>query len=866
MRHITQILLSTVVLALSACGGGGGGGGISTQPTMLSVTGIAATGLAIPSAGVSAKCQSGNGSATTTATGAYSLVISGGAMPCMLEVTNPADGTKLHSVATGSGTSAVANITPLTELVTSRLLGQDPLAYYSALSAGNLSAKITPSGISAAQADVVLAFTGTIDTAGISNFISTPMVAATLASPASGDAQDKILDLIRLKLNSTQVSQIAALLANGTDASAIKTSVISTVAATNTYSISGVVSGLTGSNSVTLLNGADNTVVASGNGVFIFSTPVVYNGNYAVTVGRQPIGQTCTVGSGSGSGVVANVINVSVTCSNITYTVSGTVSGLTSGNSVTILNNAGNATTVSANVAFTFSTPVAYSGSYAVTVGTQPIGQTCTVSRGSGSGVVANVSDLAVTCSNITYTVGGSVSGLGAGNQVTLQNNASNATTVSANGGFTFSIPVAYKGSYLVTVGTQPTGQTCTVNSGSGSGMVANISNVTVSCSNITVGVYRVANQNTTQFNRVFNYAVGDLNGDGLDDVVIGGWTGTGTSYISVLIQNQEGTLTDRTTELIGSNQYPGSMHIFINDFDGDGFADIWFPGGDDLLPSAASVMLWGSASGKFTRQKVDNGIASHGGCVADLNADGNLDMLVTGAYDQQINNYGYYLNNGNRTFSNLVPSLDINGASSCAVIRDPTTGHLAVVQGGNNQMAGYESSISIVDASLNLIKRIGITKQDTSVAGLITAIPVDVNGDGLLDLVLAWESMTVGWPNRGRKEVWFNQGNDNFVFGYTLDTAHNMPGGWVSFTYKNELYVFFDAPGGDAVLYRRESGKLVPYKSESFTAMLTALGADPVTGAWLGAYAVGSGTVYRGRDSIYMLQNLASGLYTKKL
>lgn len=390
--------------------------------------------------------------------------------------------------------------------------------------------------------------------------------------------------------------------------------------------------------------------------------------------------------------------------------------------------------------------------------------------------------------------------------------------------------------------------------------------NSTLTATVPTATVFRVLNQNTTQFNVITNYGVADLNGDGLDDVVIGGGgNSNGINFIAILIQNSDGTLTDRTAELLDNNRISGTGHVLIADFDHDGYQDIWLPGADDYKAAAPSDIFWGSANGKFTRQHVDSGLASHGACLADLNGDGHLDMLIGGTYNWQTNNSGYYLNNGNRTFSNMVTSLDINGASSCAVIRDAVTGHMAVLQGGSNQMPGYESSISIVDASLNLIKRIGITKQDTSLAGLITAIPIDVNGDGLVDLVLGWENFNPH-PNPGRKEVWLNQGNDNFVYGYTLDTAHNMPGDWVSFIYQNELYVFFDGPGGDAVLYRRESGKLVPYKTESFTAMLVALGADPITGAWLGAHAVASATVYRGRDGIYMLQKLASGLYTKKL
>jgi uncharacterized repeat protein (TIGR03803 family) len=61
--------------------------------------------------------------------------------------------------------------------------------------------------------------------------------------------------------------------------------------------------------------------------------------------------------------------------------------------------------TVTANGSFTFSTPVAYAGSYAVTVGTQPAGETCVVVGGSGNDVSSNVATVAVTCTLVTETV-----------------------------------------------------------------------------------------------------------------------------------------------------------------------------------------------------------------------------------------------------------------------------------------------------------------------------------------------------------------------------------------------------------------------------------------------------------------------------
>jgi hypothetical protein len=63
------------------------------------------------------------------------------------------------------------------------------------------------------------------------------------------------------------------------------------------------------------------------------------------------------------------------------FTVGGTVSGLTSGAGVALINGSDTAT-VSTDGAFTFSSPVSANGSYSVTVATQPTGETCTVSNG----------------------------------------------------------------------------------------------------------------------------------------------------------------------------------------------------------------------------------------------------------------------------------------------------------------------------------------------------------------------------------------------------------------------------------------------------------------------------------------------------
>ena len=100
----------------------------------------------------------------------------------------------------------------------------------------------------------------------------------------------------------------------------------------------------------------------------------------------------CSNGSGTGAVTLP------------TYTIGGTLTGLASGQSVTLLDNNVNSLPVSANGSFTFSTSVAAGGSYSVTVATEPGGQTCSVANGSGGSLAANVTSVIVTCS--TYSNG----------------------------------------------------------------------------------------------------------------------------------------------------------------------------------------------------------------------------------------------------------------------------------------------------------------------------------------------------------------------------------------------------------------------------------------------------------------------------
>ena len=174
----------------------------------------------------------------------------------------------------------------------------------------------------------------------------------------------------------------------------------------------------------------------------------------------------------------------------VTYTIDGTVSGLT-GTGLVLQDNGGNNLTVSANAdTFAFTTALDSGASYAVTVLTQPSTptQNCVVTNGSGT-ANANVTTVNIACTTL-YTIGGSITNL-VGTGLVLQNNGLNNLTVPAGATtFALTIPIASSSAYSVTVLTQPTfpTQKCVVAGGSGTA-TGTVASVSIACTTTTYTV-----------------------------------------------------------------------------------------------------------------------------------------------------------------------------------------------------------------------------------------------------------------------------------------------------------------------------------------------------------------------------------------
>jgi hypothetical protein len=260
---------------------------------------------------------------------------------------------------------------------------------------------------------------------------------------------------------------------------------------TFTYTVGGTVSGLAGTGLVLQDNGGDSLKVTA-DGSFTFKTQLISGNPYLVTVSAQPQAptQTCVASNAAGTIANASVTNVSIACTTKTVaedTIGGIVVGL-AGSGLQLQDNGADTLGVSSNGSFTFATPLAGGTPYVVSVLSQPVNpnQNCLLTGGAGTTGASDVNNVVVTCTtttNPTFTIGGTVSGLPAGETISLQDNGTDTLTVG-NGSFTFATPVPSGNAYYVTLvpGSSPQSLSCAFTNASGVVPKSDVTNVTVVC------------------------------------------------------------------------------------------------------------------------------------------------------------------------------------------------------------------------------------------------------------------------------------------------------------------------------------------------------------------------------------------------
>ncbi len=214
---------------------------------------------------------------------------------------------------------------------------------------------------------------------------------------------------------------------------------------------------------------------------------------------------------------------------------------------------------------------------------------------------------------------------------------------------------------------------------------------------------------------------LGDLNGDGILDMVTADF---GSNTASILLGNGDGTFQARTTVATGSNPYS----VTLGDLNGDGILDMVIA---DESDNTASIML-GNGDGTFqARTTVATGSQPFSVTLGDLNGDGILDMVTA---DYGNNTASIMLGNGDGTFQARTTVATENGPNSV------TLGDL----NGDGILDMVTADRFSNTASIMLGNGDGTFQARTTVATGVSPISVtlgDLNGDGILDMVTADES-----------------------------------------------------------------------------------------------------------------------------
>ena len=160
--------------------------------------------------------------------------------------------------------------------------------------------------------------------------------------------------------------------------------------------LGGTVSGLT-NNGLVLANGSDTVSVPANATSYAFPNQVDVGSTFHVTIQSQPQHMTCFIADITGTVGTTATSNINVACVQNSYTVGGTITGLTADGLVLV--NGTDALSVAANAtAFTMPSKVPDGSVYGIAVLTQPTGLNCTVANGTAYMGEAAVTNVQVNC------------------------------------------------------------------------------------------------------------------------------------------------------------------------------------------------------------------------------------------------------------------------------------------------------------------------------------------------------------------------------------------------------------------------------------------------------------------------------------
>ncbi len=226
--------------------------------------------------------------------------------------------------------------------------------------------------------------------------------------------------------------------------------------------------------------------------------------------------------------------------------------------------------------------------------------------------------------------------------------------------------------------------------------------------------------------------SIADVDGDGSQDLLITGEDSSGTPTATLYLGDGTGGFTEAGAGLTGVDE--GSTSIA--DVNEDGNPDLLITGLSANSGPATTLYL-GDGNGDFTEAGAGlTGVENSSSSVADVNGDGNEDLLITGRDPVNIATATLYLGDGSGSFAEagaVLNEVSLGSTSIADVDGDGNEDLLITGYDGPDDMATLylgDGTGGFTEAGAGLT---GVRNGSTSIA--------DVYGDGKLDLIITGSS-----------------------------------------------------------------------------------------------------------------------------
>jgi len=241
--------------------------------------------------------------------------------------------------------------------------------------------------------------------------------------------------------------------------------------------------------------------------------------------------------------------------------------------------------------------------------------------------------------------------------------------------------------------------------------------------------------------------AVGDVDGDGADDLFVATPAGSGMGA-SVHVYRVQGGFVRDATDRSGVALPSGATYATFADYDNDGWLDLFVIGGD-----GKGHLLHNRGNGTFEDVTAKAGVGdvrgARKGAFVDLDHDGDLDLLLVGSGTRTV-----FRNNLDGTFTDATMSFGLSGSADAGDVvfadfdGDGRTdvliagaGALQLFHNGGAQRFSDATGASGLSGSMN--------------PGAVAL--GDYNNDGYLDLFVAGKS-------GAESTLWLNKGDGTFA------------------------------------------------------------------------------------------------------